>query len=62
MRIEKNRNAILHVFCRTRQRGMNVIPQLFQQGCNVDRSRNCSAPLTAYYAQKENDNGTEAFT
>jgi len=25
--------------------------------CVLDLSRNCAAPLTAYYAQKENDNG-----
>ena len=27
----------------------------------MDLSRNCSAPLTAYYAQKENDNGKESY-
>jgi len=30
-------------------------------GAWMDLSRNCAAPLTAYYAQKENDNGTETF-
>jgi len=28
---------------------------------NLDLSRNCAAPLTAYYAQKENDNGKESY-
>jgi len=28
----------------------------------MDLSRNCAAPLTAYYAQKENDNGNETHS
>ena len=28
----------------------------------LDLSRNCAAPLTAYYAQKENDNGNETHS
>ena len=27
----------------------------------VDLSRNCAAPLTAYYTQKENDYGNETY-
>jgi hypothetical protein len=29
---------------------------------DVDLSRNCAAPLTAYYAQKENDYGNETHS
>ncbi len=33
-----------------------VVPRV-----NLDLSRNCAAPLTAYYAQKENDYGKESY-
>ena len=39
----------------------------YQMGCDaladvgVDLSRNCAAPLTAYYALKENIYGTETY-
>ncbi|MCF6316973.1 MAG: hypothetical protein L3J30_11980, partial [Marinosulfonomonas sp.] len=29
---------------------------------NPDLSRNCAAPLTAYYTQKENENGNETIS
>jgi len=28
----------------------------------LDLSRNCAAPLTAYYAQKENDYGNKTYS
>lgn len=32
LRVEKDRSAVLHIFRRSWQRGVNVNPQLFQQG------------------------------
>ena len=35
---------------------------LYNTQITVDLSRNCAAPLTAYYTQKENENGNETIS
>ena len=39
-----------------------LIKEELQKEGLLDLSRNCAAPLTAYYAQKENDHGKESYS